>query len=169
VDAARGAIPGNLWPPAYRRDRLILGGIPAYLEQFDDNHSLEFNVRTRVLNLTSFFLIDPLYLLNEALHEPRNYHSICSAIGLGARRPLEIAKVTGLERTNLPKYLSTLQTLGFLERRTPVDWREETGQERGIYVIKDHLFSKSGFTAALQSRAAQEWVILADLEQVANL
>jgi hypothetical protein len=30
------------------------------------------------------------------------------------------------------------------------------------------LFSKSGFTAAVQSRAAWERVILADLEQVAN-
>jgi len=30
------------------------------------------------------------------------------------------------------------------------------------------LFSKAGFTAALQSRAGQERVILADLEQVAN-
>lgn len=116
----------------------ILGGIPAYLEQFDDNRSLEFNLRTRLLNLTSFFLIDPLYLLNEALHEPRNYHSICAAIGLGARRPSEIAHMTGLERTNLPKYLNVLQTLGFLERCAPVSWRGDSGHERGIYVIKDH-------------------------------
>ncbi len=115
----------------------ILGGIPAYLEQFDDSRSLESNIRTRILNLTSFFLIDPLYLLNEALHEPRNYHAICAAIGVGARRPSEIVGMTGLERTNLPKYLNTLQTLGFTERRTPVSWREG-GDGRGIYVIKDH-------------------------------
>ncbi len=115
----------------------ILGGIPAYLEQFDDSRPLEHNIRTRILSLTSFFLIDPLYLLNEALHEPRNYHAICAAIGVGARRPSEIASMTGLERTNLPKYLNTLQTLGFLERRLPVSWREGT-DGRGIYVIKDH-------------------------------
>lgn len=115
----------------------ILGGIPAYLEQFDDSRSLEYNIRTRILSLTSFFLIDPLYLLNEALHEPRNYHAICAAIGVGARRPSDIVGMTGLERTNLPKYLNTLQNLGFLERRTPVSWREG-GNGRGIYVIKDH-------------------------------
>jgi AAA+ ATPase superfamily predicted ATPase len=115
----------------------ILGGIPAYLEQFDDSRSLEWNIRHRLLNVASFFLIDPLYLLNEALHEPRNYHGICAAIGLGARRPSEIAAAAGLERTNLPKYLNTLQALGFLERRVPVSGRESDGHERGIYVIAD--------------------------------
>lgn len=115
----------------------ILGGIPAYLEQFDDSRSLDYNIRMRILNLTSFFLIDPLYLLNEALHEPRNYHAICAAIGVGARRPAEIVRMIGVERTNLPKYLNILQSLGFLKRRTPVSWREG-GDGRGIYVIKDH-------------------------------
>jgi AAA+ ATPase superfamily predicted ATPase len=91
------------------------------------------------------FQIDPLYLLNEALREPRHYFAVLEAIGGGRRTLTEIAGVTGLERTNLPKYLNTLCSLGIVERRTPLEPGRQSGQrregnntqQRGIYVISD--------------------------------
>lgn len=113
----------------------IVGGIPAYLERFDDSQSVEANVRARVLNLTSMFQIDPLYLLNEALREPRHYFAVLEAIGVGHRTLTEIARAAGLERTNVPKYLNTLRSLGIIERRVPLKPGRRPRQQRGIYVI----------------------------------
>ena len=115
----------------------IVGGIPAYLERFDDSRSLEANVRSRVLNPTSMFQIDPLYLLNEALREPRNYFAVLEAIGVGHRTLTEIARAAGLERTNVPKYLNTLASLGIVERRVPLKPGRRSRQQRGIYLISD--------------------------------
>jgi AAA+ ATPase superfamily predicted ATPase len=119
----------------------IVGGIPAYLEQFDDHLSLDVNVRTRMLNPTSMFQIDPLYLLNEALREPRNYVAVLEAIGAGHRAVTAIANATGIERTNVPKYLRTLRDLGIVERRVPVKpLPRPPSRARGLYVIGDPYF-----------------------------
>ena len=124
--------------PAALTTYAIVGGIPAYLERFDDGRSVEANVRARVLAPTSMFQIDPLYLLNEALREPRHYFAVLEAIGVGHRTLTEIARAAGLERTHVPKYLSTLGALGIVERRVPVKPGSRSRQQRGIYFISDH-------------------------------
>ena len=123
--------------PAALTTYAIVGGIPAYLERFDDRRSVETNVRTRVLAPTSMFQIDPLYLLNEALREPRHYFAVLEAIGVGHRTLSEIAQAAGLERTNVPKYLSTLVSLGVVERQTPLKPGPRSRQQRGLYFISD--------------------------------
>ena len=123
--------------PAALTTYAIVGGIPAYLERFDDRRSVEANVCSRVLAPTSMFQIDPLYLLNEALREPRHYFAVLEAIGAGHRTLSEIAQAAGLERTNVPKYLSTLVSLGIVERRTPLKPGPRSHQQRGLYFISD--------------------------------
>jgi AAA+ ATPase superfamily predicted ATPase len=141
--AARQFVP-RYSTPAALTTYAIVGGIPAYLERFDDSQSVETNVRSRVLNPTSMFQIDPLYLLNEALREPRHYFAVLEAIGIGHRTLTEIAQAAGLERTTVPKYLNTLSALGIVERRMPLrpgqprQHREGNGApQRGIYLISD--------------------------------
>ena len=112
-----------------------VGGIPAYLERFDDSIPPLQNIRQRLLNPTGFFQIDPLYLLNDALREPRNAYAVLAAIGAGARTLTEIARATGLQRTNVPRYLGTLNDLGFVDRLVPTT---PAGKRlRGIYQITD--------------------------------
>jgi AAA+ ATPase superfamily predicted ATPase len=45
--------------------------------------------------------------------------------------------VAGLERTNVPKYLNTLGSLGIVERRVPLKPGRPSRQQRGMYVISD--------------------------------
>jgi AAA+ ATPase superfamily predicted ATPase len=61
----------------------ILGGIPAYLERFDDDVSLADNVKRRIFRSTGIFRVDPLFLLQDQVREPRNYLSVLHAIGDG--------------------------------------------------------------------------------------
>ena len=134
--AARQFVPRYSIPAALNT-YAIVGGIPAYLERFDDSQSVESNVRARVLAPTSMFQIDPLYLLNEALREPRHYFAVLEAVGAGRRSLTEIARAAGLERTNVPKYLNTLRSLGIIDRRVPVKPGRRPRQQRGLYFIGD--------------------------------
>lgn len=112
----------------------ILGGIPAYLERFDDHLTLEQNVNQRILNPTGIFRVDPLFLLQDQVREPRNYLSVLQAIGEGRHVLSEIARATGLPVQNVSTYLHRLAALYLVERRTPVTLsakrRERSNQGR---------------------------------------
>jgi hypothetical protein len=98
----------------------IVGGIPAYLERFDDSATLAHNVSQRILHSTGIFRVDPLFLLQDQVREPRNYLSVLHAIGQGYHTLSEIAKSAGLAVQNASTYLSRLADLYLVERRTPV-------------------------------------------------
>jgi AAA+ ATPase superfamily predicted ATPase len=98
----------------------ILGGIPAYLERFDDDVSLADNVKRRIFRSTGIFRVDPLFLLQDQVREPRNYLSVLHAIGDGRHTLDEIAGATGLPKQNVSTYLGRLADLHLVERRTPV-------------------------------------------------
>ena len=98
----------------------ILGGIPAYLERFDDTVSLADNIRRRIFHPTGIFRVDPLFLLQDQVREPRNYLSILYAIGEGWHTLGEIASAAGLPKQNVSTYLGRLADLYLVERRTPV-------------------------------------------------
>jgi AAA+ ATPase superfamily predicted ATPase len=103
----------------------ILGGIPAYLERFDDGLSLADNVKRRIFRRTGIFRVDPLFLLQDQVREPRNYLSILHAIGEGRHTLDEIAKASGLPKQNVSTYLGRMADLFLVERRTPVTLASE--------------------------------------------
>jgi AAA+ ATPase superfamily predicted ATPase len=98
----------------------VLGGIPAYLERFDDGMTLAENVQRRIFSPTGIFRVDPLFLLQDQVREPRNYLSILHAIGGGGHTLDEIARAAGLAKQNVSTYLGRLADLYLAERRTPV-------------------------------------------------
>jgi AAA+ ATPase superfamily predicted ATPase len=98
----------------------ILGGIPAYLERFDDSATLRDNIDRLIFRPTGIFRADPLFLLQDQVREPRNYLSVLHAIGQGAYTLVEIANSTGLAKQNISTYLGRLEDLYLVERRAPV-------------------------------------------------
>jgi len=51
----------------------MLGGVPAYLERFNDQVSLAENVRRHLFRPTGMFRTDPQYLLHDEVQQPHNY------------------------------------------------------------------------------------------------
>lgn len=116
----------------------ILGGVPSYWEQFNPQHTLEENIRERILRPNNLLYLEPTFLVHEELREPRNYLGILRAIGQGQRQMSEIAATSGVPRTNLSRYLDILRDLRLIERRVPVTERNPEQSRRGLYRLSDN-------------------------------
>lgn len=115
----------------------VLGGIPAYLQQFDDGLSLVANIERQILDPDGYLYPEPEFLLREELREPRNYFGILQAIAGGRTQLNEIAQAVGLERTAVTRYLATLRDLGLVERRVPITESQPAKSRKGLYLLAD--------------------------------
>ena len=115
----------------------ITGGVPAYVELFDDQLNILQNMRQRILTPANTMLEDAVFLLGEQLVEPGNYMAILEAIASGFHRLSDIATMAGISRTNISKYLGVLQELGYVERQVPATVRRPQKSRQGRYVITD--------------------------------
>jgi hypothetical protein len=147
----------------------ILGGIPAYLQQFDDRRPLVDNIERHILDPNGYLYPEPEFLLREELREPRNYFGILQAIAGGRTQLNEIAQAVGLERTAVTRYLATLRELGLVERRVPITEEQPDKSRKGLYYLADHFLRfwfryvgprqsvlQSGITAPLARQVAEE-------------
>jgi len=118
----------------------ILGGVPAYLLEFEFNKSIKENLSTNLLRKNKFLYQDVLFTLREELKEPRNYFSILYSISKGNTKTGQIVNDTGLEKSFVNKYLSVLIDLQLVERRVPITEKNSMKSRNGIYLIKDNFF-----------------------------
>jgi len=129
----------------------ILGGVPAYLEQFDFTDSLLSNVETHVLSKGEFLYEEPEFLLRQELREPATYMAILEAIASGATRVTEIANEIGRDASGISRYLQNLSNLALVIRETPVT----DPDSRGVYRIADD-FLRFWFRFVAPNRGALE-------------
>jgi AAA+ ATPase superfamily predicted ATPase len=116
----------------------VLGGMPAYLEQFDFSQSLEANIIDRILRPNRVLYDEPLFLLRTELREPRNYFAVLQAIAHGKTRPQHIAQASGVgDARMVSKYLSVLQELRLIERVVPVTETQPQKSRQGHYRLAD--------------------------------
>ncbi|MBN1315884.1 MAG: ATP-binding protein [Anaerolineales bacterium] len=117
----------------------VLGGVPAYLEQFSPNQNLSKNIRQHLFQRVGMFHSEPMLLISDLVRETRNYEAALQAVATGHRTPSEIAKITGIVPSNLSPYLRRLIELGLIERRVPAtipaDQRRQTTTSR--YHLRD--------------------------------
>lgn len=118
----------------------ILGGVPAYLLEFDFNKSLEENLRENLLRKNKFLYNDVMFVLREELKEPRNYFSILDSIAKGNTKTGLIVNDTGLEKSFVNKYLSVLISLQLVEKRIPITEKNKRKSRKGLYFIRDNFF-----------------------------
>ena len=118
----------------------ILGGIPAYLQQFNPKWSIKKNILHNILQPDAFLYNEPQFLLMQEFREPRNYFAILKAIALGHTRINDIVQTSGLERGLVVKYLETLRNLRIVQRKIPVQETQPEKSRRGLYKIDDFFF-----------------------------
>ncbi|CQR52704.1 MULTISPECIES: ATP-binding protein [Haloferax] len=111
----------------------VLGGVPAYLEQFDGTQDLFSNIEQHILSKGAFLYEEPEFLLRQELREPTTYMAILEAIANGATRVTDIANSIDKKASGISRYLQNLTQLALVERETPVT--DPDG--RGVYKLTD--------------------------------
>lgn len=117
----------------------ILGGIPRYLEEFDQKLDIYNNIRENILDKTSFLYNEPVNLLFEEFRNPAPYNSILLAITEGYIKFAEISEVSKIQSHKLPKYLLVLERVGLIEKEIPVT-EKRTKVKTTRYKIKDNFY-----------------------------
>lgn len=139
----------------------VLGGIPAYLNQFalrSSNYSqkmLEQHIKSELLTPQGYLFDEVNFLLRTELREPRTYASLLHAIAGGATRLNEISQRVGLSPTDVNKYLNVLRELELVKRETRVTERAPQKSKRGLYKIEDN-YVKFWFRFVLPNRSLIE-------------
>jgi AAA+ ATPase superfamily predicted ATPase len=111
--------------PDYKADErvslyAVLGGIPAYWEQFNPSLGLDKNIKQTLLSDGNLYQDEPRLLLQDFVSDIHNYAGILRAIAHGYRTPKEISSYSGLNARHISMYLSNLIQTGFVERRVSI-------------------------------------------------
>ncbi|WP_136601254.1 ATP-binding protein [Salinigranum halophilum] len=129
----------------------VIGGVPAYLEQFEPETELATNIERHILSKGSFLYEEPEFLLRQELREPATYMAMLEAIAGGATRVSEIAAEIDQAASSLSRYLQNLTRLALVERETPVT--DPDG--RGVYRLTDQ-YLRFWFRYVLPNRGSLE-------------
>ena len=98
----------------------VTGGIPAYLERFNDAESVGANIRRLFMRRTGMFRSEPFILVGDVIRrETQTYEAVLKAVAAGCRTPQEIGKTLDLTSSYLSPYLKQLESLHLIERRLP--------------------------------------------------
>lgn len=119
----------------------VTGGIPAYLERFDDAQGLGANIKTLFMRRTGMFRSEPFVLVSDVIRrETQTYEAVMKAIASGKHTPQEIGAMLDVTSSYLSPYLKQLETLHLIERRLPATLpRERRRTSRNSrYHLADH-------------------------------
>src|SRR5437867_3669860 len=86
------------------RAYFVCGGVPYYLQTFDQGRSLGQNVIANFLTVEAPLFREPDFLLREELREVGSYSAVIEAIAEGKCSPTHIAGLTGLSPSQLPYF-----------------------------------------------------------------
>ena len=115
----------------------VIGGIPYYAQFFDSKLDIKENIKRKILKKGEVLYEEVDFLLREEFKEPRSYFPILSAIAEGGHKFGEIASKTGMDKSNLTKYLAILDQLHITYREVPVTEKFPHKSKKGLYFICD--------------------------------
>lgn len=146
----------------------VTGGVPKYIELFNNKSDIYEAIRDNVLDSSSFLYEEPEFLLRKEVSEVGSYFSILKTIAAGNHKLGNISTVLNAKQSGLSKYLATLCELDILEREVPVTEENPEKSKKGLYFIKDN-FIRFWFRFVFPYRdlleAGQEDFVLQKLEQ----
>lgn len=116
----------------------VTGGVPKYLEFFEDGRGLVEQLKDAVFSKNGFLYEEPNFLLKSESMTAVNYFSAIKAIADGNHKLGKIAGVLEQDTSSLTPYLSTLADLGFIEKRVPITEKNPEKTRKGLYFIADN-------------------------------
>jgi AAA+ ATPase superfamily predicted ATPase len=117
----------------------ICGGVPAYLQVFKDDRSVEQNIIQECLAPTGRLLEEPRFLTMEELRDPVMYFSLLEILQSRRLGVTELAKRLVIDKSKLTYYLNTLMQLGYVQKVQSLELSRHKPSARGQYRIADAL------------------------------
>ena len=112
-----------------------VGGIPAYISEFNDKISFMENLNKLFFRKESFFYDDAERILKDELREPDIYFRIIEAITNGETTLGKIASYAHIDITNLPKHLKILEKMDIVKKINPLFLK------KGLWKVADNYFN----------------------------
>lgn len=116
----------------------VTGGVPKYMEFFNDRDDLFKQIEEEVLSKNGFLYDEPDFILKDEVSSAVNYFSIIRIISDGNHKLGKIAGALGIQTSGLTPYLSTLIELGLVKKETPATEKNSEKSRRGLYFISDN-------------------------------
>ena len=116
----------------------ITGGVPKYMEFFENAKPLNRNIQETILSKSGFLYEEPYFLLKSESLTAVNYFSIIKTIADGNHKFGKIAGVLEQDSPSLSPYMALLADLGFIEKRTPITEKNPEKSRKGLYFISDN-------------------------------
>lgn len=98
----------------------LCGGIPYYLECFDEGGSVPQNIRNAFLKPYSPLNKESEYLLREELRELENYHAILLELSKANQTTKQLANKTGISERSIQYFLTQLEELHYIAKKFPL-------------------------------------------------
>ena len=115
----------------------VLGGVPRYMELFDDI-PLRENIADNIMDPSTLMFDDPRVLLGNEVKEPASYMSVMKAIAAGNRKISSISSALEIPATTLNPYLRRLIEIRMVKRTVPVTENDPEKSKFGLYSIDDN-------------------------------
>ncbi len=119
----------------------VTGGTPYYNQLLGRHENLFTAIEEKILNKGEVLYQEVDFLLRQEFTSPKSYFPILKAIALGAHKFGEISSKTGFDKSNLVKYLSTLEKLLLIRRDTPITEIHPEKSRKGLYFIHDNFIN----------------------------
>jgi AAA+ ATPase superfamily predicted ATPase len=128
--------------PRYSKEQIvetfsIIGGVPKYLEMWNDKKSVIKNIEELILSPITIFRQEPVFLIQDEISDVRTYLAVLESIGSGMSSQKSIAEKSGIALPNISKYLHVLSNLGFIRRIISVDAPNQSNTRMTSYEIRD--------------------------------
>lgn len=128
--------------PHYSADQIVetysvIGGVPRYLEMWDDSKPVMKNIADALLSPVTLFRQEPMFLIQDEIAEPRTSLAILEALGKGALTPKDISLVTGIALPHIGSYLETLLMLRFVRKIISLTAEDPSATRKSHYEICD--------------------------------
>lgn len=116
----------------------VTGGVPKYIEQFEEYSDIYKAIKENILDRNSFLYDEPNFLLRNELGEVGTYFSLIKTIAAGHRKLSKIAENMEEKQSSISAYLQTLIHLDIIEREVPITEERPDKSKKGLYRIKDN-------------------------------
>ena len=116
----------------------ITSGIPYYCQILSQYKDVFSAIKNKILSKGEVLYQEVDFLLLQEFKTPRSYFSILKAVALGAHKFGDISSKTGYDKSNLTKYLNTLDNLKLIRREVPITEPHPEKSKKGLYLLNDN-------------------------------